>query len=63
MLTRSKGSLDLTYDLHNMTGGEVLSLLPSEFDEWRPKERVKTLLLNFIKKGETRRTKSNGSQR
>ena len=49
--------LDLTYDLYNMQGEEVLSLLPSEFDEWRPKERVKTLLLNFIKKGKTRRTK------
>jgi hypothetical protein len=49
--------LDLTYDLYNMMGEEVLSLLPSEFDEWRPKESVKTLLLNFIKKGKTRRTK------
>jgi hypothetical protein len=27
--------LDLTYDLYSMTGEEVLSLLPSEFDEWR----------------------------
>ena len=27
--------LDLTYDLHSMTGKEVLNLLPSEFDEWR----------------------------
>ncbi len=28
--------LDLTYDLYSMTGNEVLALLPSEFDEWRP---------------------------
>ncbi len=28
--------LDLTYDLYSMTGEEVLALLPSEFDEWRP---------------------------
>jgi len=28
--------LDLTHDLYSMTGGEVLALLPSEFDEWRP---------------------------
>jgi hypothetical protein len=27
--------LDLTYDLHSMTGREVVSLLPPEFDEWR----------------------------
>jgi hypothetical protein len=27
--------LDLTYDLHSMTGEQVLSLLPSEFDDWR----------------------------
>ena len=27
--------LDLTYDLHNMTGEQVLDLLPSEFNEWR----------------------------
>jgi hypothetical protein len=28
--------LDLTHDLYSMTGDEVLALLPSEFDEWRP---------------------------
>ncbi len=28
--------LDLTHDLYSMTGEEVLALLPSEFDEWRP---------------------------
>ena len=27
--------LDLTYDLHSMTGEQVLDLLPKEFDEWR----------------------------
>jgi hypothetical protein len=27
--------LDLTYDLHSMTGEQVLNLLPKEFDEWR----------------------------
>ena len=27
--------LDLTYDLHSMTGEQVLDLLPSEFNEWR----------------------------
>jgi len=27
--------LDLTYDLHSMTGEQVLRLLPSEFDDWR----------------------------
>lgn len=27
--------LDLTYDLHSMTGKQVVSLLPPEFDEWR----------------------------
>ena len=27
--------LDLTYDLYSMTGGEVLELLPREFDRWR----------------------------
>jgi hypothetical protein len=27
--------LDLTYDLHSMTGEQVLNLLPQEFDEWR----------------------------
>ena len=43
--------LDLTYDLYSMTGEEVLSLLPAEFDEWRPKEGVRTLLLDFFKKG------------
>jgi hypothetical protein len=42
--------LDLTHDLYSMTGEEVLSLLPSEFDEWRPKAGVKTFLLDFIKK-------------
>jgi len=42
--------LDLTHDLYSMTGEEVLSLLPSEFDEWRPKGGVKTFLLDFIKK-------------
>lgn len=29
--------LDLTYDLHSMTGEQVLDLLPLEFDEWRNK--------------------------
>jgi hypothetical protein len=28
--------LDLTYDLYSITGEEVLNLLPSEFEEWRP---------------------------
>lgn len=28
--------LDLTYDLYSMTGEEIMALLPSEFDEWRP---------------------------
>ncbi|MFZ5906353.1 MAG: hypothetical protein ACOYVJ_02945 [Nitrospirota bacterium] len=28
--------LDLTYDLYSMNGTEVLSLLPMEFDEWKP---------------------------
>jgi hypothetical protein len=27
--------LDLTYDLYSMSGTEVVSLLPAEFDEWR----------------------------
>jgi hypothetical protein len=27
--------LDLTYDLHSMTGEEIVALLPPEFDEWR----------------------------
>jgi hypothetical protein len=27
--------LDLTYDLHSMTGEQVLGLLPQEFNEWR----------------------------
>ena len=27
--------LDLNYDLHSMTGEEILSLFPSEFDQWR----------------------------
>ncbi len=36
--------------LYSMTGEEVLSLLPAEFDEWRPKPGVKTFLLDFIKK-------------
>jgi hypothetical protein len=31
--------LDLTYDLYSMNGEEVISLLPSEFDEWQPKGR------------------------
>ena len=30
--------LDLTHDLYSMTGDEVLALLPSEFDEWRPNQ-------------------------
>ncbi len=30
--------LDLTYDLYSITGEEVLGLLPSEFDEWRPNQ-------------------------
>jgi hypothetical protein len=28
--------LELTYDLYSMNGEEVLALLPSEFDQWRP---------------------------
>lgn len=28
--------LDLTHDLYSMIGEEVVALLPSEFDEWRP---------------------------
>lgn len=31
--------LDLTYDIYSMSGDEILALLPSEFDEWRPRER------------------------
>jgi hypothetical protein len=34
--------LDLTYDLYSMNGEEVVSLLPSEFDEWKPKRRDHT---------------------
>jgi hypothetical protein len=35
--------LDLTYDLYSMSGEEVLGLLPSEFDEWRPNQRLLNL--------------------
>jgi hypothetical protein len=35
--------LDLTYDLYSITGGEVLELLPSEFDEWRPSQPLPNL--------------------
>jgi hypothetical protein len=35
--------LDLTYDLYSITGGEVLELLPSEFDEWRPNQPLPNL--------------------
>lgn len=28
--------LDLNYDLYGMTAGEILALLPPEFDAWRP---------------------------
>lgn len=28
--------LDFNYDLHGMTAGEILELLPEEFDEWKP---------------------------
>jgi hypothetical protein len=50
--------LDLTHDLYNMTGEEVLSLLPPEFDEWRPKAGVKTRLLDFITRGKKKKEKS-----
>lgn len=43
--------LDLTYDLYSMTGVEVLSLLPSEFDEWVQKERLKSTLWGLFAKG------------
>jgi len=35
--------LDLTYDLYSITGEEVLNLLPSEFDEWRPNRPLPNL--------------------
>jgi hypothetical protein len=35
--------LDLTYDLYSITGEEVLDLLPSEFDEWRPNQPLPIL--------------------
>jgi hypothetical protein len=49
--------LDLTHDLYSMTGEEVLSLLPPEFDEWRPKAGVKTRLLDFITRGKKKKEK------
>jgi len=41
--------LDLTYDLYSMTGEEVLALLPSEFDEWIPKERFKGMFWGLFR--------------
>jgi hypothetical protein len=32
--------LDLTYDLYSMTGGQVLDLLPTEFDDWKKGEEA-----------------------
>jgi hypothetical protein len=43
--------LDLNYDLYSMTGAEVLALLPSEFDEWIPKERLKATFWRLFAKG------------
>lgn len=43
--------LDLTYDLFSMKGEEVLTLLPSEFDEWIPKERLKAPFWGLFAKG------------
>jgi hypothetical protein len=43
--------LDLTYDLYSMSGEEVLTLLPSEFDEWVPKERLKATFWGLFKEG------------
>jgi hypothetical protein len=36
--------LDVTYDIHGMTGAEIVDLLPPEFDSWR--ERNGTRLLS-----------------
>jgi hypothetical protein len=30
--------LDVTYDLYGLTAPQLLSLLPSEFDEWKPRQ-------------------------
>jgi hypothetical protein len=31
--------LDLTYDLYSMSGAEIVSLLPPEFDRWLDRQR------------------------
>ncbi len=41
--------LDLTHDLYSMTGAEVLDLLPSEFDPWRPGQKGVQLFLRFFR--------------
>lgn len=46
--------LELTYDLNSMTGEEVLSLLPSEFDEWFPKQKVRAPFWGLLAKAKGR---------